>query len=262
VDQIYADYANITTIDANDVTISNDLTVLGLTDLQDVETENLYVKGTLTVDGESLFNSDVTVNADSSARLITNFITSGAILNPGQVEGQWTWTNSSTISMTGTAPITVRNITTGDTNTDGTITGQWTLTAGSSFEATFADLAEYYQGDEQYEPGTVVKIGGDAEVTQTTEAFDTEVFGVVSTNPAYTMNAGLDNGTPIALQGRVPVKVVGKVKKGERLVSSPTPGTAWALGDEVYDPRCVIGRSLQDKDDGEEGTVEAVIGVK
>ena len=69
-------------------------------------------------------------------------------------------------------------------------------------------------------------------------------------------------GLPVAMTGRVPVKVIGKVRKGERLISSDVPGVAWALADEAYDPRAVIGRSLDNKDDGEEGTVEAVIGVK
>ena len=64
------------------------------------------------------------------------------------------------------------------------------------------------------------------------------------------------------MTGRVPVKVIGKVRKGERLISSDVPGVAWALADEDYDPRAVIGRSLENKDDGEEGLVEAVIGVK
>jgi hypothetical protein len=69
-------------------------------------------------------------------------------------------------------------------------------------------------------------------------------------------------GQPIALQGRVPVRVIGKIAKGERLVSSDIPGMAWALGSDDYDPRQVIGRSLEEKEDGESGIIEAVIGVK
>ena len=122
-------------------------------------------------------------------------------------------------------------------------------------------MAEKYTADADYEAGTVVKIGGDAEVTQTTDHNDLDVFGVVSSQPAYLMNSELD-GVAIAMTGRVPVRVVGKVKKGERLISSSVPGVAWAMSDEEYDPRAVIGRSLDDKDDGDIGTVEAVIGVK
>ena len=70
------------------------------------------------------------------------------------------------------------------------------------------------------------------------------------------------NGIPVALAGRVPVKVIGKVAKGERLIASDVPGVAWGVADEDVDIKAVIGRSLEDKDDGEQGIVEAVIGVK
>jgi len=69
-------------------------------------------------------------------------------------------------------------------------------------------------------------------------------------------------GLPVALQGRVPVKVLGKVKKGDRLCSSDEPGVAWVVSEGEYDVRAVIGRSLEDKDSGDFGIVEAVIGIK
>ena len=122
-------------------------------------------------------------------------------------------------------------------------------------------MAEIYKADREYGPGTVVKIGGSEEITHTTEAFDNEVFGVISENPAYLMNAEAE-GLPVALTGRVKVKVIGKISKGERLVSADMEGFAWGIGSEEYDPRAVIGRSLEDKDDGESGMIEAVIGVK
>jgi len=127
--------------------------------------------------------------------------------------------------------------------------------------AKYADLAEIYKADRDYAPGTVVKIGGAEEITQTTEAFDNEVFGVISENPAYLMNKDAE-GLPVALTGRVQVKVIGKVKKGERLVSADMEGFAWGIGSDDYDARAIIGRSLEDKTDGESGIVEAVIGVK
>jgi len=132
---------------------------------------------------------------------------------------------------------------------------------GVATTAQYADMAEVYSSDADYEAGTVVKLGGDAEITMTTTHADTDVFGVISTNPAYLMNAEAE-GLPVAMTGRVPVKVIGKVSKGERLVSSDVPGLAWALGDDQYDTRAVIGRSLEDKNDGNEGIVEAVVGVK
>ena len=106
-----------------------------------------------------------------------------------------------------------------------------------------------------------MKLGGSEEITQTTAHNDINVFGVISTDPAYLMNSKAE-GLAVAMTGRVPVKVIGKVKKGERLISSDVPGVAWALADEAYDPRAIIGRSLQDKENGEEGIVEAVVGVK
>jgi len=132
---------------------------------------------------------------------------------------------------------------------------------GTATQAQYADLAEIYSADEEYEPGTVVKIGGEKEITQTTNHADTEVFGVISTDPAYLMNSEAE-GLPVALTGRVPVKVIGKIKKGERLVSSDEPGYAWALGSDEYDTRAIIGRALTDKQDGGLGIIEAVIGVK
>ena len=149
-------------------------------------------------------------------------------------------------------------LTTGTPATPGTVEGTWTLTAGSTFEATYADLAENFKADADYEPGTVVKLGGTEEITICDKPHCADVFGVVSTNPAYIMNAG--GGIPVALQGRTPVKLIGSVKKGERLVTAGQAGYAMALKDDkYYDPRTVIGRSLEDTDGD---TVMAVIGVK
>ena len=149
-------------------------------------------------------------------------------------------------------------LTTGSAATAGLVTGTWTLTAGSTFEATYADLAENFEADQDYGPGTVVKLGGSKEITMCDSVNCTEVLGVISTNPAYIMNAG--GGLPVALQGRTPVKLIGSVLKGQRLVSAGHPGFAMALKDDkYYDPRIIIGSALADSDSG---TVLAVIGVK
>ncbi len=154
--------------------------------------------------------------------------------------------------------LTTQCLTTGSVGAGGTVEGQWSLVGGSYFEATYADLAENFKPDQDYEPGTVVKLGGSEEITMCEDTMCTDVFGVVSENPAYIMNAG--GGIPVALQGRTPVKLIGSVKKGERLVSAGQPGYAMALKeDKYYDPRIVIGRSLEDTD---RDTVMAVIGVK
>ena len=160
----------------------------------------------------------------------------------------------------GTLSISSGSITSGVAATfSGNVTGSYFV--GTATQAQYADLAEIYEADEEYEPGTVVKIGGEKEITQTSNHADPDVFGVISTNPAYLMNAEAE-GVAVALTGRVPVKVLGKVKKGQRLVSSDEPGIAWVIDSMEYDVRAVIGRALQDKDDGGFGIIEAVIGVK
>jgi hypothetical protein len=154
--------------------------------------------------------------------------------------------------------LTTQALTTGSTGTGGTVEGQWSLGSGSYFEATYADLAENFRPDSEYDAGTVVKLGGTEEITVCDQPMCTDVFGVISENPAYVMNAG--GGLPVALQGRTPVKLIGSVKKGQRLVSAGQAGYAMALKeDKYYDPRTIIGRSLEDTDGP---TVMTVIGVK
>ena len=136
---------------------------------------------------------------------------------------------------------------------------------GTATSAEYADLAERYETDAEYEAGTVVKLGGTNEITQTLNQADEDVFGVISTAPGFEMNAsaGTDATHPfVALAGRVPCKVIGKVVKGDRIISSSTPGTAIAHKGDSPDYRPIIGRALQSKDTEEEGTVEVVVGAK
>lgn len=138
---------------------------------------------------------------------------------------------------------------------------------GTATSAEYADLAEMYASDFAYEPGTVVKLGGEAEVTQTTTAFCTEVFGVVSTNPAYLMNSMMEGTTvAVALAGRLPCKVIGEVSKGQRLVASEEPGVARAASgyeqQEAMDWNRIIGRALADKTTLGVDIVEVVVGTK
>lgn len=121
--------------------------------------------------------------------------------------------------------------------------------------AKWSDLAEYYLADSQYEPGTLVRFGGTAEIT---EATVDEVNAVVTSKPAFLMNYGLakdPNGVAIALAGRVPVKVIGKTKKFDKIVS------AGKYGQAVLDPGKlkVIGIALEDNDDEQPKLVECVV---
>ena len=185
---------------------------------------------------------------------------SGGSLTDGtaSLNGSGALTGATTGAFSGL--VSAGSITSGSTIVaSGNVTGNYFV--GTATQAQYADLAEIYKADKEYAPGTVVKIGGAEEITQTTEAFDNEVFGVISENPAYLMNSEAE-GLPVALTGRVKVKVIGKVAKGERLVSADMEGFAWGIGSDEYDARAVIGRSLEEKVDGEAGLIEAVIGVK
>jgi hypothetical protein len=126
--------------------------------------------------------------------------------------------------------------------------------------ALYADLAERYKTDASYPVGTVVVIGGEFEITITATRADTSVAGVISTDPAYRMNAdaGSDETHPyVALRGRVPCQVVGPIKKGDMLVTSNSPGfaTSFQQGD---DPNSVFARSLENFD-GFLGIIEVLV---
>ena len=125
--------------------------------------------------------------------------------------------------------------------------------------AQYADLAEIYTSDQQYPGGTVVVFGGESEVTQSHSPHDTRIAGVVSTNPAYLMNHDTV-GVPVALQGRVPCRVLGPVSKGDRVVASHIAGVAQALDPLQYQPGCIIGKALQAIDSTDISIIEVVVG--
>jgi phage tail protein X len=158
---------------------------------------------------------------------------------------------------TGAATFYGANLTTGSNVTVGNITGNWTLTTGSKLQATYADLAEYYESDNHYEPGTVLAFGGDKEVT-IAEDGTTKVAGIVSTNPAYVMNMKCPGEyiVALALQGRVPCKIRGNIKKGDMLISA---GNGFARQASFPILGTVIGKSLENFD-GIEGIIEVAVG--
>ena len=132
---------------------------------------------------------------------------------------------------------------------------------GISTQANYADLAERFEADQPMLPGTVVMLGGAKEICAVQEGASNEVFGVISTNPGFLMNAKAgDDEThpPVAMSGRVPVRVVGEVRKGDRLVSAGN-GIARAADMMELNSFNTIGRSLEDKFTEGEGTVEAIV---
>lgn len=132
---------------------------------------------------------------------------------------------------------------------------------GIATRARYGDVAERYETDTHVKPGDVVILGGDKEITLSSKAYDDAVFGVISTDPAYMMNeaAGNDDTHPfVALVGRVPCKVTGPVRKGQRLVTSDIPGVAMAQIDKGIQD-VVFARALADKDDHGISTIEVVL---
>jgi hypothetical protein len=194
----------------------------------------------------------------SSGTLKATALTTGASSTAGTVTGQWAVQSSSQIDFTlGTLKSTT--LTTGADATSGTIQGTWSLTGASKFQATYADLAEFYEGDQHYESGTVLVFGGDKEVTTSTVFNDTRLAGVVTTDPAYVMNKDQTGiAVCLALAGRVPCRVVGRVKKGDLLTTSATPGCAV----KATNPQLgsIIGKAIEDKDYDSVGVIEVAVG--
>jgi hypothetical protein len=128
--------------------------------------------------------------------------------------------------------------------------------------AQYADLAEMYQADQQLDAGQVVEFGGAHEIQKSTSSHSTRVAGIVSTNPSYLMNSAMDvpHKAPVALTGRVPCYVVGKISKGDRLVASDFSGVATVLDMDLYQPGCIIGKALEDYDSQDIGKIEVAVG--
>jgi hypothetical protein len=115
---------------------------------------------------------------------------------------------------------------------------------GEATSAQFADLAEKYTADDDYEPGTVMEIGGTEEVTLYSGG---PLAGVVSTDPGFMLNSELEGGVYIALKGRVPCKVQGSVKKGQYVIAFDSGN---GCSSDEYLPGRTIGVALSDSVDG------------
>ena len=139
----------------------------------------------------------------------------------------------------------------------GSVGSTWNTIHAKATSAQYADLAERYQADAEYDSGTVLQFGGEAEVTLA-EADTIRTAGVVSTNPAYLMNSLLngEKTVALALAGRVPCKVTGLIAKGDMLISA---GNGHARAEASPKLGSVIGKALENFD-GPEGVIEVVVG--
>jgi len=210
--------------------------------------------------------AEITVDTTDKVIRVHDGATPGGFVGVSTT-GTQTLTNKTLTSPTLTTPAVTGNITvTGNVmpganltyNLGSTVTW-WNIIYGKSVQAQYADLAENYNADAEYQSGTVVVFGGAEEITVTTVSHDTRVAGIVSTNPAYLMNAD-SNATPVALTGRVPCLVQGPVEKGTVLTTSSQPGVAMAIDPAKFSPGCVIGKSLQVIADDSVQTIEVAVG--
>ena len=226
-------------------------------------TGNMTIAGNLTVNGATTTVSSTNTTINDPLVIYANGQSGTPSYDAGFVVERGSSTNVAMIWDESADTFAAVN-----TSEDGTTAGNVTIASyadmrvntltGTATAAQYADLAENYSADAEYAPGTVVCFGGEHEVTLCDHDMDRKVAGVVTSNPAYLMNAEMeaDNVCAVALQGRVPVKVTGKVAKGDMMVAA---GNGMARAEEDPKMGSVIGKALQDHD-GEEGMIEVVVG--
>jgi hypothetical protein len=216
--------------------------------------------GTLTVNNS--VNAGTTIVAGGAATvnaLTVNTIgVFGTTIQAANVQASVLLTVNNTATIGGNLLTSNIYPTTSNVSNIGSSAYQYNNVFAKATSAQYADLAEKYLADAEYEPGTVVVFGGGKEITVTDMYADNRVAGVVSTDPAYLMNS-LSEGLPIALRGKVPVKVVGAVRKGDLLVTSTCPGYAESLGFREPKPYTVVAKSLEESASTEARTIIAVI---
>ena len=230
---------------------------------------NTSTTGTLSVlNNTGLYvgaNSDFRATVTGTTVSVQNQTTNGNLTIGVNIGG----TPTSIIGINGTTGATTFNgaILNGQGNGVGNIgsaSSYFNTVFAKSTSAQYADVAERFEIDVEQPAGTVVELGGSAEITCSTQELSDKVFGVISTQAAYLMNSGAGTDAthpPVAMTGRVPVRVIGTVQKGDRLVSagnglarSAKPGEAtWSN---------TIGRALRSKLDSGTGTVEAIVTIK
>ena len=196
--------------------------------------------------------TSTSANISANNVTVTNTLSSGAITATGSLSGA---------TIVATTSLTTPGIVNSGSNVTGNIgssSNYFNTVFAKATSAQYADLAEKYTADAEYPPGTVVSFGGNQEITLSNVNSDTNVAGVVSTNPSYIMNAGLESEFTalVALTGRVPTRVHGPVSKGDMMVSAGD-GLAKTQSNPVIGS--VIGKALEDFS-GVVGQIEVVVG--
>ena len=213
--------------------------------------------------GGTLANA-ITISGASGAVTVPNVLSTSGNLSSGSyllaTQGENATSNvTGAVRVTGGIGMTGSLYTTGNITTTGNINAAFLV--GTAIQSYYADLAERFASDEEYAPGTVVELGGLEEITIATQELSESIIGVISTRPAHLMNAGAgtDQTHPaVAVNGRVPVQVIGSVRKGDRLVSAGN-GLARVGTKEEITAFNVLGRSLEDKLDNGRGSILAIV---
>ena len=263
---------------------SEDKFKVGTTSSTGAATGNLTITtGTLIANIEGDVTGDVTGNTSGTALTVTQAaqtsITSVGTLTALQVDNLNL--NGNTLSSTAGTDLLItplagqRIVLDGAIVVDaGVVTGATSITSttfvgdltGTATAAEYSDVAERFASDTAYEAGTVVALGGAEEITQVNEEGSDEVFGVISSlsQAAFKMNGGAGNDDThpyIAMTGRVNVKVIGTVNKGDRLISASVPGYARAAIKSECTAFNVIGRALTGRTELGQGSVLAAVRV-
>ena len=262
---------------------SADKFALGTTTATGSSTGNMSVTtGTLVANLEGNVTGNVTGNTSGTAATVTTAaqtaITSVGTLTALQVDnlnvnGNTITASSGALNLTPAGGSAI--VLDGTINVDaGVVTGATSITStafvgnltGTATAAQYSDVAERFASDTAYTPGTVVALGGAEEITQVNEEGSDEVFGVISSldQAAFKMNGGAGNDDThpyIAMTGRVDVKVIGSVNKGDRLISASVPGYAKAATKAECTAFNVIGRALTGKTEAGQGSVLAAVRV-
>jgi hypothetical protein len=224
--------------------------------------------GTFTTSTTTSALNTGTLNANSTTTVASltangNITLGGNIIDTGAIAIQTGSNGNINLEPNGTGVIVVtKDIRNGQANATGNIgssTNYFNTVFAKATSAQYADLAEIYQSDNLYNPGTVVIFGGLLEVTVTDKESDTRVAGAISTDPAYLMNAK-SNGVVVALRGKIPVNLIGAVTKGDLLVTSKTAGYATSVKNLTnYDANAVFAKSLETDNNTTARTIWAVI---
>ena len=251
------DTLNSTSFMRSDAATSNNTSISVLSDT------GLYVggdsDGRLFVTGTDVYVANQTQDGDIIMTVNDGGVTTTALTIDGATAGLVA-PKTLTIN-SGNALTAIINGGTGGVGNIGSSSKGFNTIFAKATLAEYADMAERFHADAEYTSGTVVELGGINEITLAVDELSNNVFGVVSTQPAYLMNGNAGtNAThpPIAMSGRVPVNVMGFITKGDRLVSAGN-GVARSANLDETTAFNVIGRALESKTDEGIGSIEAIV---